>query len=449
MNLILITSKCIYQKGDKFYFQTTARQTNHLRTILKVRINQKVKVGVINKGTGEGIIVKEENSHYVIQLVEPIHLEDSKSHFISIDVVLCVPRPKILDKLLQQLSCVGVKRIIIVFSEYANKCYESSRILKNEEIKHSLQLGLEQAMCTGFPEVYIHYSFNSFFMNFEKYADSETIKLCAHTDSMTASSLTPSSVLNKNEGKVLFMIGCERGFSDFEIYLLKKLQFQFFHISSRILKCETALLVTIGQLLLLTESTALRPSGTKMRRNSKNRKRERMLPTGKESQSQHKDTLVMEGQKELNDNVTEQRESNQIDEVKTVLKSVLKNETVSGEHLKKYLFDCIYEYETDVNNMNFSVEQKKGNIINCLLKKLKDLNTKECTLIENKKINDVNFINEENFHISYVSLLLKQIKYKKHLNMCYNNTDDNVDEDGVFIYKTKKYVTKKNYEQDQ
>lgn len=447
MNLILVTSKCIYQEGDKFYFQTTARQTDHLRTILKVRINQKVKVGVINKGKGEGIIVKEENSHYVIQLVEPIHLEDSKSQFLPIDVVLCVPRPKILDKLLQQLSCVGVKRIIIVFSEYANKCYESSRVLKNEEIKQSLQLGLEQAMCTGFPEVYIHYSFNSFFMNFEKYADSETIKLCAHTDSMTASSLTPSSILNKNEGKVLFMIGCERGFSDFEIYLLKKLQFHFFHISSRILKCETALLVIIGQLLLLTENTALRPGGTKMRRNSKDRKREKMLPIRKETQ--HKETLIVEGQKEPNDYVPEPAETNQMDEVKTVLKNVLKNEIVFGEHLKAYLSDCIYEYETDMNNMNSLVERKKGNVINCLLKKLKDLSTKECALKENKTINSVNSINENNFHISYVSLLLKKIKYKKHLNMCYNNTDDIVDEDGVFIYKTKKYVTKKNDEQDQ
>ncbi|SBT79696.1 RNA methyltransferase, putative [Plasmodium malariae] len=176
MNLILISIKSIYKHKDDFFFKTDNRQTNHLKNILKVKVNQTVKVGVINKGKGEGVIIEENKNFYVIKLLTPIHLEKAEDNFIPVDIAICIPRPKVLSKSLQQLSSVGVKRIIIVFSEYSNKSYESSKILKNEEIKYALQLGLEQAMCTQFPEIYIHYSFSSFFMNIQKYSIKNIIK---------------------------------------------------------------------------------------------------------------------------------------------------------------------------------------------------------------------------------------------------------------------------------
>lgn len=450
MNLILISSKCIYKEGDNFYFHTTARQTGHLRTILKIEINQKVKVGVINKGKGEGIVVKDEQSHYVIQLINPVHLENPESSFIPIDVVLCMPRPKILDKLLQQLASVGVKKIIIVFSEYSNKCYESSKNLKNEEIKKSLQLGLEQAMCTEFPEVYIHYSFNSFFMNFEKYADNDTVKLCAHTDVISTNILAPCSVLNKDEGKILLLTGCERGFSDFEIYLLKKLRFQFVHLSDRILKCETAILVLIGQLLLLTENTALRPSEKKMKRAFKHMKKEIKEETKNDMPiictETDETTVALDEKKEMEhkEGLTGETDNGSLSEIETMLHNILQNDpSPFVEQLKKYVTDYIHRYETNINN-NISAEQKKKNLINYLLKTIND-NKKQNykSEEENKEIDDVVLCNEEHFEKAYLSLLIKQIKYKSHFNRTYNALDI-YDEDGVYIHKTKPYVTKKS-----
>lgn len=131
MNLILISSKIIYKNNEEYFFKTDNRQTSHLKNILNVTLNQIIKVGVINKGKGEGKVIEESKSYYIIKLLTPIHLEEkSDDNVLPIDVVLCIPRPKVLNKLLQQLSSLGVKKIIIVFSDFSNKCYESSKILK-------------------------------------------------------------------------------------------------------------------------------------------------------------------------------------------------------------------------------------------------------------------------------------------------------------------------------
>ncbi|CRH00913.1 RNA methyltransferase, putative [Plasmodium relictum] len=420
MNLILISSKCIYEVNNEFFFKTDNRQTNHLKNILKVQLNQQIKVGVINKGKGEGTIIEENKNYYIIKLLSPIHLEKSESRFLPIDVVLCIPRPKVLSKLLQQLSSVGVKKIIIVFSEYSNKSYESSKIFRNEEIKHALQLGLEQAMCTQFPKIYIHYSFSSFFMNIEKYADDNTIKLCAHTDAKENTASNELSILNKEEGKILLMLGCERGFSDLEIYLLKKLGFSFFYLTERILKCETAFLIIIGQLLLLTENTCLRPSGKKMRRCSKNR-----------NDSIEKNIIKNKIKEEITENSYYfQNKTEIINEIK----NILKNETYSSEQLTIYVnnfikeCDNMEEAENITNNNEDNILKQKTNIISDLLKNVHSFNT-----------NDGN-----NFQNIYLSLLLKKIKYKNRFCLSYNDLKNN-DDDDVFIYKTQRYITKKKF----
>ncbi|SOV74763.1 RNA methyltransferase, putative [Plasmodium sp. gorilla clade G3] len=431
MNLILISSKIIYKNNEEYFFKTDNRQTSHLKNILNVTLNQIIKVGVINKGKGEGMIIEENKSYYIIKLLRPIHLEEkSDDNILPIDVVICIPRPKVLNKLLQQLSSLGVKKIIIVFSDFSNKCYESSKILKNEEIKRALQLGLEQAMCTRFPEIYIHYSFSSFFMNIEKYTDEHTLKICAHTNvkKKKNTEAIEYSILNMEKGKILLMLGCERGFSELELYLIKKLNFHFFNLTERILKCETALLIIIGQLLLLTENISLRKSGTKMRRFS---------PHKKEiiNNNIYENITHMENNNDIqnifgNDKI--QYEMQLINEVK----QLLTEETFSSEQLINFIKNTLHVQEKKhmyTSNNYLSLPDEKVdinddvNIIDILLRGISSLNENE----------------ENNFENIYLSLQLKKIKYKQRFYLSYSDIKNNVDDDGVYIYRTQRYISKK------
>ncbi|ANQ08912.1 Uncharacterized protein PCOAH_00034570 [Plasmodium coatneyi] len=410
MNLILVSLKSIRENEEgEFFFQTDERQTSHLRNILKVHLNQVVKVGVINRGKGEGVITEESNKHYTIKLLKAIHLQKSEDTYIPIDVVICIPRPKVLNKFLQQLSSVGVKKIVIVFSDFANKSYESSKVLKNEEIKNALQLGLEQAMCTQFPQIFIHYSFSSFVMNIDRYSDEKTIRLCAHTEVRRNDSCVERDILSTQQGKILLMVGCERGFSELEIYLIKKLQFRFFNLTERILKCETALLVIIGQLLLLTENVALRPSGRKMCRH-------------KGCAGSEQGTGVSRTE---NDPFAE-------------IKKLLTTERSFPPELVNTVNDFINSsanHRDALESADPCDEQKSGHIIggmndvDALLRSIHALST--------------NKDQEENFENIYLSLLLKKIKYKNKFILSYADEQNNVDDDGVCIYRTRPYVSKK------
>ncbi|KEG02664.1 RNA methyltransferase, putative [Plasmodium vinckei vinckei] len=424
MNLILISANIIYKNDGDYLFKTDGRQTSHLKNILKVNLNQVIKVGVINKGKGEGIILEENPKFYIIKLLTPIHLEKPQNNFLPIDVVLCIPRPKVLNKALQQLSSVGVKKIIIVFSEYSNKCYESSKMLKNNEIKLALQLGLEQAMCTNFPKVYMHYTFSSFFMNIQNYCDENTIKVCAHTDLKKKNEYSlEHSILNKEKGKILLMLGCERGFSDLEIYLLQKLNFNFLNLSERILKCETALLIIIGKLLLLTENVSLRPNGKKMVRWSS--KKESYNMTNANEADSNESTKQ---EKKINTNFDFQNKAELIKKIKNIL-----TDPDIPEQLINSMTNFIRNQENDehVNKNNDSennnIHEQGDHIINSILRIIKSFNNEE----------------ENNFQCAYLSLLLKKIKYKNQLDTSYNDIKNNVDEDDVFIYRTQRYMSKK------
>ncbi|CAD2095211.1 RNA methyltransferase, putative [Plasmodium vinckei brucechwatti] len=428
MNLILISANIIYKNDGDYLFKTDGRQTSHLKSILKVKLNQVIKVGVINKGKGEGIILEENPNFYIIKLLTPIHLEKPQNNFLPIDVVLCIPRPKVLNKALQQLSSVGVKKIIIVFSEYSNKCYESSKMLKNDEIKLALQLGLEQAMCTSFPKVYMHYTFSSFFMNIQNYCDENTIKVCAHTDIKKKNEYPlEHSILNKEKGKILLMLGCERGFSDLEIYLLQKLNFNFLNLSERILKCETALLIIIGKLLLLTENVSLRPNGKKMVRWSSKKESYNMTNVN-ETDFNIDSNESTKQEKKINSDFDFQNKAELIKKIKNIL-----TDPDMPEQLINSMTDFIRNQENDehVNKNNDgennNLHEQNDHIINSILRIIKSFNNEE----------------ENNFQCAYLSLLLKKIKYKNQLDTSYNDIKNNVDQDGVFIYRTQRYMSKK------
>ncbi|KYO01917.1 putative RNA methyltransferase [Plasmodium gaboni] len=431
MNLILISSKIIYKNNEEYFFKTDSRQTSHLKNILNVTLNQIIKVGVINKGKGEGIIVEENKSYYIIKLLTPIHLEEkSDDNILPIDVVICIPRPKVLNKLLQQLSSLGVKKIIIVFSDFSNKCYESSKVLKNEEIKLALQLGLEQAMCTRFPEIYIHYSFSSFFMNIEKYTDEHTLKICAHTNvEKKNTEAIEYSILNMDRGKILLMLGCERGFSELELYLIKKLNFHFFNLTERILKCETALLIIIGQLLLLTENISLRKSGTKMRRFSPHKK---VIINNNICEN----ITHMENNNDIKNNLGNDKIQCKIQLINEV-KKLLTEETFSSEQLITFIKNTLHVQEkkhicSTTDNYLCLPDEKLDinddvNIIDILLRDISSYNENE----------------ETNFEKIYLSLQLKKIKYKHRFYLSYGDIKNNVDDDGVYIYRTQRYISKK------
>lgn len=79
-----------------------------------------------------------------------------------VDLVLAMPRPKVMRRLWGPLASIGVDRIFVIGAERTEACYFSSRTLGGEEIEAKLIEGLEQVRDTWLPEVVVEKSFRRF-----------------------------------------------------------------------------------------------------------------------------------------------------------------------------------------------------------------------------------------------------------------------------------------------
>jgi hypothetical protein len=74
----------------------------------------------------------------------------------AVDVLLALPRPKVMRRLWAQLAALGVGRIMLTNAERVERHYFDAHILAPEHYRPLLLEGLQQAKDTRVPEVSIH-----------------------------------------------------------------------------------------------------------------------------------------------------------------------------------------------------------------------------------------------------------------------------------------------------
>jgi RsmE family RNA methyltransferase len=160
---------------------------------------------------------------------------------LSLTVVLALPRPKVLRRVLYSMSVMGVKRIILVNAARVEKSYWQSPFLREDWIMRQLVLGLEQARDTLLPKVLLKPRFKPFAEDELPGMCADTLKLVAHPSSM----LTCPSMVQK---PVTLAIGPEGGYIPYEIEQFVVLGFKPVSLGKRILNVETAVPSLIARL---------------------------------------------------------------------------------------------------------------------------------------------------------------------------------------------------------
>src|SRR5690606_3556504 len=93
--------------------------------------------------------------------LEIVHLNLLPAPRKNIELVVALPRPQILKKVLQSAAMLGVSKLNFVCAARTEPGYRQSKMLNPESIHHNLLLGLEQAMNTLMPEVKIFHSLHN------------------------------------------------------------------------------------------------------------------------------------------------------------------------------------------------------------------------------------------------------------------------------------------------
>src|SRR5678816_3782369 len=152
MNLILL------EEGDRIDVSSVtladARGT-HLLKVLHVTRGQTVRVGWIDGPLGTGTVESVSDGRVTMRCV----FEADASPRPRVDVLLALPRPKVLRRLWAQFAALGVGQVILTNASRVERDYFDTHVLTEACYRPLLIEGLQQARDTRLPQVSVHRQF--------------------------------------------------------------------------------------------------------------------------------------------------------------------------------------------------------------------------------------------------------------------------------------------------
>jgi RsmE family RNA methyltransferase len=222
-------------------------RARHIRKVLKAVPGQVLRVGLLNGPLGSGVVQDISPDSVVLEC----RFDPERPPVPGIDLLLAMPRPKVMKRLWAQLAALGVGRIVLLRADKVERYYFDSHVLEPGFYRELLIEGLQQARCTHLPEVLIRPLFKPFVEDELDSLFPNQLKLLADPSADRRLSDVCSSL--QDDKRIVLAIGPEGGWTSYELNALKEHGFELFGMGRRILRTDTA---TIGLLATLTEFVA-------------------------------------------------------------------------------------------------------------------------------------------------------------------------------------------------
>ncbi len=235
MNLVLLHPEDVVAPSR---VRISGRRLQHILSVHRAGVGDDLSVGMVNGGVGTGRITGLDETSLRMDVV----LDQEPAAKLPLTVILALPRPKVLRRMLFSLTVLGARRIILVNSARVEKSYWQTPFLAEDAVRKQLLLGLEQARDTVLPDVLVRKLFKPFVEDELPELSRETLRLVAHP---AATETCPRAV----QQPVTLAIGPEGGFIPYEVEKLQACGFLPISLGSRILNIETAVPSLIARLL--------------------------------------------------------------------------------------------------------------------------------------------------------------------------------------------------------
>lgn len=250
-------------------------RAKHIERVLKLEEGDPIKCGILHRGVTDSGVVSFPAAGEGVQISLGAAQDLKQSPKPRISLILAMPRPVRLERLLPVITCLGVDQIALVGAKKVEKDYFGSHLLRRPEaMKELLIEGLSQAaMDCHLPHVVVHKNLFSFLKEELAGMDrvpSRTLRLIAHPpipsdaqrgpstlQSIEAHELFRPDVRWEGKDRVVLAIGPEGGWEAGEVQLFAQHGFIITSLGSRILRTDTAVAVLMG---LVNEWLASRSS---------------------------------------------------------------------------------------------------------------------------------------------------------------------------------------------
>jgi RsmE family RNA methyltransferase len=235
MNLILLFNEDFIEGTSRV--RLTGRRLKHVLDIHRASVGDELCVGLVNDRIGTGKVIALSES--VLEM--DVSFERMPPRALPLVLILALPRPKVLRRVLRAAASMGVKKMILLNSFRVEKSYWQSPVLDLESIQEQLVLGLEQARDTVLPVVQLRPLFKPFVEDELPGLIKGTLPLVAHPNTSTE---CPRTV----DRPVTLAIGPEGGFIPYEVEKLVNAGFSAIHLGERILHVESAVPALLARL---------------------------------------------------------------------------------------------------------------------------------------------------------------------------------------------------------
>lgn len=242
MNLLLLYETDRHS-DDETHFSVTGRRAKHLAEVLEAEPGSTVRVGLLDGPLGAARVQEIGADSAVLE----VSFEALPPPRPRTDLILAVPRPKFLKRLLPEVAAMGIGRLVLLRTWRVQKPYLSTDVMRPEVYRPLLHLGLMQGGSTREPEVIIEDLFKPFLEDRVGRMFAGHRKMLAHPKAKTPISKLR---LGRTE-RVVVVVGPEGGLIPYEVEQLERAGFEAFTMGERILRVDTACVALLAQLELL------------------------------------------------------------------------------------------------------------------------------------------------------------------------------------------------------
>lgn len=240
MNLILIHP---HEMDSAGLCRLCGERAKHIRSVLRATPGKLLKIGLLNGPLGCGT-VKEICGEEVLLLCE---FEEQIPPRPLVDLLLALPRPKVMKRLWAQLAAIGVGRIVLTNAEKVERYYFDSHVLNPDFYTARLIEGLQQAGDTRLPEVRLIKQLKPFLEDELDRGFSNTgIRLLADPSGTQTLLQCAEGVSTAPELRGLLAVGPEGGWTPYERTLFIAHGFQVFNAGARTLRTDTACIALLA-----------------------------------------------------------------------------------------------------------------------------------------------------------------------------------------------------------
>ncbi|MBN1669631.1 MAG: 16S rRNA (uracil(1498)-N(3))-methyltransferase [Kiritimatiellae bacterium] len=212
-------------------------RARHIREILRAGPGCEIRVGLVDGPKGRATLLRADDERVELAC----RFEDAVPTAVPVDVILALPRPKVMRRLWAPLAAIGVGRIFLTNAEKVERQYFDTHWLTESVYRRELILGLEQAGDTRLPAVRICRRLKPFVEDELDALFPSHLRLLAHPGPAP----TDFSALSR-PGPVALAVGPEGGWTAYEQDLFLAHGFHPVSLGPRTLRVDSACIALLG-----------------------------------------------------------------------------------------------------------------------------------------------------------------------------------------------------------